>query len=129
PVASAWLVAVTRRRHLALGILTGVLTVVLVTTTPGEGGGGGGSENDDDSSGSAEPSFTGHFVEDWRGAVELIRRREPEGRHAVFVWAGLIESADLGPPDDIAAENATADGAGQASRLPDRVSRQAGSLL
>jgi hypothetical protein len=104
PVVAAWGVAVARRKHLGLGIFVSLLTILVLATRPS------GSNSDADMpAGSVAPSFIessftrplfiGHFTEDWRGAVAFVREHDREGRHAVFLWAGLIEAAQLDAED------------------------------
>ncbi len=100
PVAAAWGVAVSRRRHLGLAAGVGLLTVVLLQMRPGNFG---EDTTAPDERGIPRHLFVEHFTEDWRGAVEFVRQHDPNGRQPVFVWAGLIEEGQLDEGQDPAA--------------------------
>ncbi len=93
PVAAAWGVGLACRQHWGWGLLLAALAIYVMPTRPS-----GWSDDADAPAVAVEPSFTGHFAEDWRGAVEFVREHDREGPQAVFLWADLIEAPNIEHP-------------------------------
>jgi hypothetical protein len=90
PVIAACGVAASRRVHLGLAAFVSLLTVSALIVRPT-----GLSASSFSTQSLAEHVLVDHASEDWRGATAVVRQRGDQGRHAVFLAAGLIEDAQL----------------------------------